>query len=153
MPSAIPTLDHLPPVAQLHLREQPTKAELGDYHKFFTRLFPELRRQAEWTISNLRQIYPEREADRTSLCISPSSGIDPFSRFGKCFDPKCRELNAARLLGQSAYMLMSRSSGTPSPIKRYFQSDGIAEFGKTGRRYDRSLPPCAFVFDRHVPIH
>lgn len=92
-----PSLEHLPPVVQLLLREQPLELELRDYHKFFKRLFPELRRQAEWTVSNVRQAYPEQRVDNTMLCISPSSGLDPFSYFGKCLDLPCREINADQI--------------------------------------------------------
>src|SRR4051794_31608558 len=89
------SLDKLPPVVQLLLRELPSKGE--DSHQYFKRLFPELHRQAQWTVSNLNQVYPDPRVTSAKLCISPSSGLDPFSRFGKCFAWSCREINATQI--------------------------------------------------------
>jgi hypothetical protein len=97
MPASTFSLDGLPPVVQLLLREVGAHPEGADAHKFFKRLFPELQRQAEWTFSHLKQAYPDPQTDSTMLCINPSSGLDPFSRYGKCFDFKCRTLNADQI--------------------------------------------------------
>lgn len=93
MPASI---DHLPPVVQLLLREWPLTRGVNDFPKFIKRMLPELRRQAEWTMKNSKSVYPEVNY-RDGLCITPSAGLDPFSRFGKCLDPECRILNANRI--------------------------------------------------------
>lgn len=95
-------LDCFPPVVQLLLREWSALSDPPDCHKFFKRLFPELRRQAEWTVAHTTEIYTRRGTTEDGLCVSPSSGLDPFSIHGKCFDLQCRIANAdyiARTVG------------------------------------------------------
>jgi hypothetical protein len=93
-------LDGLPPVVQLLLREPPTDRQLGDleqFRRYLKRLLPELKRQALWTIKHFD--YPIDAADPRvkGFVIRPSTGLDPFSTFAKCADPRCRVLNAQQV--------------------------------------------------------
>ena len=90
-------IETLPPVVQLILREPPTSEELGDlelFRKYVRRLMPEFRAQAEWTASNFQYPRDQRDPQIQGFVIRPSTGLDPFSHFGKCFEPACRILNA-----------------------------------------------------------
>jgi hypothetical protein len=93
-------LDTFPPVVQLLLREpppDPVVSDLGQFRKYLLRLLPELRKQTLWTLENFK--YPEDEKDlgQPGFIVRPSTGVDPFSTFGKCADPACRLLNARQI--------------------------------------------------------
>lgn len=66
-------VDNLPPVVQLLLHES---LPVSDADKYIRRLLPEVRRQAEWTLQNLGQVYPKTTGSHHGLTISPTSGLD-----------------------------------------------------------------------------
>ncbi len=47
-------------------------------------------------MKNSRSVYPVVNG-RGDLCVTPSAGLDPFSRFGKCMHPECRIHNADQI--------------------------------------------------------
>jgi len=93
-------IDELPPVVQLIVRQPPTLTQLGDleeFRKYVKRLLPEFRRQALWTIENFNYPQDGKNRDIRGFVIRPSTGLDPFSTFGKCTDLSCRVLNAQHI--------------------------------------------------------
>src|SRR5689334_15578318 len=94
------TLDALPPVAQLLLRNLPFTG-VADFHRALRTLLPELRRQAEASVDEA--IRATREAvfspppSTGGLAMNLSGALDPFSPADKCIDWDCRLSAADRI--------------------------------------------------------
>lgn len=84
-------LDDLPPVLRIVLENSVASNNLSDLHKNLKSLLPDLRKQALWSVENQDRVYLEHQKEfHKGFLINPASGLDPFSRHGKCLDFQCR---------------------------------------------------------------
>lgn len=84
-------LDKIPPAIRIVLDENiETREKPQNLIGKLKRLFPELRKQAEWTKSSFRYFDEERKDLSGSFVVTSSAGIDPFSRYGLCSEKQCR---------------------------------------------------------------
>jgi len=80
-----------PPVVQILLDEQlESLGSVKDVKSWWTKITPELRRQAEWTVENY--CYPDSEAHtkKNDFLLRVSGGLDPFSTTEICAEIGCR---------------------------------------------------------------
>jgi hypothetical protein len=85
-------LDSLPPVVQLLLREMSPGRSLEDFYKRVDKLLPELRKQAEFSVSesirtNAAQVRPPSAGQ---FVLNLTGALDPFSDTDKCAETTCR---------------------------------------------------------------
>jgi hypothetical protein len=82
---------NFPPVVQILLDEHLETVRSGkDAKSWWTKITPELRRQAEWTVENY--CYPDSEAHtkRKDFLLRVSGSLDPFSTTEICAEIGCR---------------------------------------------------------------
>jgi hypothetical protein len=93
----------LPPVMSVLLAEKiPEKVD--DVSRWYRRIAPELRRQAEWTVANFN--YGPSVSESADLLAVPSHGLDPFDTASLCMGLSCRVKTArqfARTIGLYAH--------------------------------------------------
>ncbi|SFN01662.1 hypothetical protein, partial [Nitrosomonas communis] len=88
--------DSLLPVARLLCSDFVNHESFDDVKKDFLNLLPELRRHAEWTQNNYVYIDDKELKTDGRFIVTPVSGMNPFSRYGKCLDFRCRLKNTRR---------------------------------------------------------
>jgi hypothetical protein len=94
-------LDLLPAVAQLLLRNLRPATSLDDGHKQLRKLLPELRRQAEFTVTEALKAQQtenqEKKRSDQTFVMNLVGALDPFSDSDKCGELACRLSTASRL--------------------------------------------------------
>lgn len=84
----LPDRDRLPPVIAILLDEAPPDDDFASTRRWYRRLSPEIRRQAEWTLGHYSYAHPQKTA--ASLVAAPAVGLDPCRSDAKCILSECR---------------------------------------------------------------
>ena len=112
--------DDIPPVIRLLLDANLlASGDAATLARKMTRLLPELRRQARWTVENFRYFEPS-DAPAGALVATTNGGINPFAVAGVCWDSGCKAwtaLTMARTLGLYADIAL-----VPDTLTRYLAS-------------------------------
>lgn len=83
-------MDALPPIIQILANEKIVDSSPEGLTRFFHKIIPELKSQAEWSTENY--LYADHEDAQPSgkFVSAPVNGLDPLSNEGKCNALKCR---------------------------------------------------------------
>ena len=83
--------ENVPPAIRILLDEKlSVSPKPAETKRFFRRLLPELRQQAEWTLESFHYEDSDPSAARSGFVVTASGTLNPFAHRGICAIPRCR---------------------------------------------------------------
>jgi hypothetical protein len=152
----------LPPTISILLHEPPPEGDFAEVKRWFRRLSPELRRQADWSESSFK--YAEPTQSPNQFVVAPSGGLDPLRSTTACGNPACR-IKAARQFARTVglyadHILLADEVSSKLVAMRKFSDEQIFRFAidvtvlqELGPLLSSGLVSFRSLFDRYCDTH